>query len=201
MRILDLLFPPRDDESALRAFSDDEFLAHIEPQLVTVTHPRATALMSFQKPVVRSAIHEAKYHGSERAFDLLAQALGDYLRDGDDGLTRPIIIPVPLGPERRKERGFNQVEALCERALIGTGFEIDRYLLIRTRETVSQVSLPRDKRQENMRGAFKATRQLDPSRTYIIIDDVVTTGATLQAAVDAVLEAGAIHIAPLALAH
>jgi predicted amidophosphoribosyltransferase len=52
-----------------------------------------------------------------------------------------------------------------------------------------------------MRGAFGATHSADPALTYILIDDVITTGATLQAAVDALTSAGASHIIPLALAH
>ena len=78
---------------------------------------------------------------------------------------------------------------------------IDATSLVRTRETISQVSLAREKREENMRGAFRAAHSIDPSHTYIVIDDVITTGATLQAAVDALKEAGAVHIIPLALAH
>ncbi len=115
--------------------------------------------------------------------------------------SKPIIIPIPLGKKRRAERGFNQIEDIIQRAVNSLDIAIDTTLLERTRETVSQVSLPRHKREANMRGAFKTTRPADPSRTYIVIDDVITTGATLQAAIDALSQAGAKYIVPLALAH
>ncbi len=201
MRLLDFLFPPRVDETALRQVSLDEFLALLAPKLVPETRPGTVILFSFGDSRVRAAIHEAKYHGNARAFTFLASALAEYLRDADDGFRKPIIIPVPLGKERRKERGFNQVEEVARRAVRELSIAIDTELLVRTRETTSQVSLPREKREENMRGAFRATRRADPARTYIVIDDVITTGATLQAAVDALKGAGALHIIPLALAH
>lgn len=205
MRLLDFIFPPRADELVLREVSDDDFLSLLSPRLVPETRPGTVALFSFDKEPVRSAIHEAKYHGSERAFKLLSLALLDYLRDVDDlratRLNLVALVPIPLGKERRKERGFNQVEEVANRAVRELGIKIETNLLIRTRETVSQISLARGKREENMRGAFKATRRADPTYTYIVIDDVLTTGATLQSAVDALQDAGAEHIIPLALAH
>ena len=208
MRFFDFLFPPRVDEIALRDVSDDGFLALMRPRLVPETRPGTVALFPFDDACVRAAIHEAKYHGSERAFRLLGSALADYLRDCDDvGHRKSHIVPVPLGKERFKERGFNQAEEVAKRAVRELEIKIDTSLLIRTRETVSQVSLAREKREENMRGAFIVTPKLeergriDPSYTYILIDDVLTTGATLQAAIDALKEAGATHIIPLALAH
>ena len=83
-RFLDILFPPRADEDALRNISSDEFLALVAPRLVPATRPASVALLPFDAPSVRSAIHEAKYHGSERAFRFLGAALADYLRDADD---------------------------------------------------------------------------------------------------------------------
>ncbi|MEK7553759.1 MAG: phosphoribosyltransferase family protein [Patescibacteria group bacterium] len=206
MWLLDLLFPPRVDEMALRNVSDDEFIAKTAPRLVPETRPGTVAILSFGDASVRAAIHEAKYHGSERAFRLLGSVLADYLRDADDvgrGTSYTCVVPIPLGKERRKERGFNQAEEAARRAakLPGGAFAIDTKLLVRTRETVSQISLAREKREENMRGAFRATRRANPTYTYIIIDDVLTTGATLQAAIDALKDAGAKHIIPLALAH
>lgn len=204
MSLLDFLFPPRTDELALRGLPADGFALRIAPRLIVETRPETVALLSFGDAPVRSAIHEAKYHGSPRAFALLSAALADYLRDADDvgrSASNIRIVPVPLGRERRKERGFNQVEEIAKGAAKELGLAVDAALLERARETVSQVSLPREKREENMRGAFRAMRRADPAHTYIVIDDVITTGATLQAAVDALKAAGAEHIVPLALAH
>lgn len=199
-RLFDLLFPPRTDELTLREVSFDEFLVLLTPRLIPGTRPEAVGLLPFSDQRVRAAIHEAKYHGNRKAFALLGLALTEYLRDADD-IRNPIIVPIPLGRKRRKERGFNQAEEVAGHANDSLDMSLDTTLLTRVRETVSQVSLPREKREENMRGAFTTTHRADPTRTYIVIDDVTTTGATLQAAIDALKEAGALHIAPLALAH
>lgn len=203
-RLLDFLFPPRVDELALRDMSDDGFFSLTSPRLVAETEPAAVALLPFSAPAVRAAIHEAKYHGSERPLILLSSILADYLRDQDDavlgGGTR-VLVPVPLGKARHKERGFNQVEEVVKRTARQAGITMETGALLRTRETLSQVSLSREKRRENMRGAFSAAHPLNPASTYIVIDDVITTGATLQAASDALRKAGAKTVIPLALAH
>lgn len=204
-RFLDFLFPLRVDEKLLRETSLDQFLGLLSPRRVPTTVPDTVALFPYSDIRVRSAIHEAKYRGNQHAFTLLAAALRDYLRDADDIRFPAIIVPVPLGPRRHMEREFNQVEEIAQRAVTGLDDErhvaLDDDILIRTRETASQVSLSREKREENMRGAFKATEKLSPARTYIVLDDVLTTGATLQAAIEAMRKAGAKNIIPLALAH
>ena len=210
MHLFDFLFPPRADEEALRGVPDDEFLAKAAPRLVPETRPGTVALLSFGDASVRAAIHEAKYHGSARAFRLLGSVLADYLRDADDvGRTtsNTYLVPVPLGKERLKERGFNQAEEVAKQAARELGIGIETGLLLRVRETASQVSLPRGAREKNMRGAFLVSPKLEergrinPAYTYIVIDDVLTTGATLQACIDALKGAGAEHVIPLALAH
>ena len=197
----DFLFPPRADEIVLRDISIDMFLTRVVPRLVRDTRPETIALLPFSDGVIRSAIHEAKYHGSGRAFEFLAAALVEYLHDNDETFRNPIIVPIPLGKGRRKRRGFNQIEEIIKRATEGLSIEVDTTLLERIRETASQVSLPRHTREENMRNAFRAARQSDPARTYIVMDDVITTGATLQAAIDALKKSGAVHVILLALAH
>lgn len=198
---LDILFPPREDEAVVRELTIDNLLALMEPYIASVTKPNTIALLPFFDQLVRSAIHEAKYHENAHALDLLASVLTEYLQDADEELRKPIIVPIPLGAKRRKERGYNQVEEVAKRAARELPLLVDTNILVRTRETESQVSLPRERRKANMRGAFGAAHPLDPSRTYILLDDVVTTGATLQAAISALKSAGAKHIVPLALAH
>ncbi|MEK7604323.1 MAG: hypothetical protein AAB442_00785 [Patescibacteria group bacterium] len=208
-RILDFLFPPRVDEVLVREISTDVFLAHLRPVLIVETRPETTGLLPFHTPLVRATLHEAKYHRNTHAFDLLATALADYLHDIADenyGHRKSVIVPVPLGALREKERGYNQVTEVVRKALCELGPNAERFTLIpelltRTRETRSQVSLPREERLVNMRGAFTVTAPLDSAATYIVIDDVITTGATLQAAIDALRAAGARTILPLALAH
>lgn len=198
-KLLDVLFPPREDELVLRGIDADGFCALVAPRLAPVTHPETTALLSFGDPRVRAAIHETKYHGSSSSRRLLAHALAGYMRDSDEGFGTPILVPIPLGPKRAAERGFNQAEEVLRLAMPdGT---INTALLVRARETCSQAALPREKRLENMRDAFTATGPADPARTYMLFDDVVTTGATMQAAIDALAAAGATHIVPIALAH
>jgi ComF family protein len=198
-RILDLLFPLRTDERIVRDLTDDGFLQLVSPQLIEYTRPATVALLPFNDPRIRAVLHEAKYHGNEHALQLLGSALAEYLRDNDEGTKKFSVVPIPLGRERRAKRGFNQTEEILRRT--GLTLTVDQGLLTRTRETISQVSLPRKQREENMRGAFGAAHPLDPSHTYIIVDDVITTGATLHAAIDALAAAGATNIIPLALAH
>ena len=218
-RLLDILFPPRADGLLLRDVTPNDFCGKCAPQLVGATRPATATLFSYADPVARAAIHEAKYHGSEHAFSLLAAALADFLPDylaehgafSNVGRTTSYIsiVPVPLGAARRKERGFNQVEEVARRALCSLGEEnvinilLDASLLARVRETPSQVSLERAAREKNMRDAFGVAHSPDPARLYIILDDVLTTGATLQACLDALVAAGIPrdHLLPIALAH
>ena len=213
MGLFDFLFPPRVDEIALRSISDDDFLSLIKPRIVPETRPGTVVLLPFNDQRVRSVIHEAKYHGNRRAFRLLGSALADYLRDADDvgrRTSHTYLVPIPLGRERQKERGFNQAEEIASWALrsLDERFALNINLLERVKETQTQVSLERRSREENMRGAFSASPRLRRTSiaeinksTFIIVDDVITTGATLQSAINALKDAGAENVIPLALAH
>jgi predicted amidophosphoribosyltransferase len=114
-------------------------------------------------------------------------------------------VPIPLGKKRLRERGYNQVEETVRSALTllekERAYILDPTLLTRVRETPTQVGLPRAQREINMRGAFAVTRPPDSSCTYLLIDDVITTGATLQSAFDTLIHAGARDASLIALAH
>lgn len=202
LHLLDLLFPPRDEERLVRNLGLDELLSLLSPRLMSETVPATVALLPFADARVRALIHEAKYHANRRAHTLLAQVLAEYLGESDLLGHRVVLVPVPLGRARLRARGYNQVEAVLTRArkhspAIGT---LAPHLLERTRDTESQVHLAREARLRNLRGAFAAPARLDPDTIYMIIDDVITTGATLQAALDTLSTAGADNILPLAFA-
>lgn len=203
--VLALLFPLRADEAIVAALATDELLAVLDPELVPLGEGLcAVTLLPFVDDRVRGAIHEAKYQGNATAFALLALVLSEYVREAteEDFERRSYaLVPVPLGSTRRTERGYNQIEEVALLVSKELGIPIKPALLARSRETLSQVSLPRHKRLVNMKGAFACTRPVEPRITYILLDDVLTTGATLLAATIALRDSGAENILAIALAH
>jgi len=211
-RLLDIVFPAREDALLLRPLEPSTFLSSLEPRVLVRDGLSVTALLRYEKALVRAAVVESKYHGSRHATRLLATALADYLLDeladrAAYGLRHTTLVPVPLSHARRQARGYNQSEILAQEALRCLKnmppvlVDLDPLLLVRQRDTSPQTSLSGASRRANLKGAFITVNVLDPERQYILLDDVVTTGATLAGAVEALHQAGAPHILPLALAH
>lgn len=200
-RWLDFLFPLRADERTVRETSAEALLGARRQSPVARTSPPTVALLPFADARVRAAVHEAKYHGNARALELLSEVLAAHLSRIEEPHERLRLVPVPLGRTRLRERGFNQAEEIARRAGDRLRIPILDALLARTRETASQVSLSRIEREKNMRGAFALSHPASPDLTYILLDDVITTGATMQAAIDALASAGASRVLPVALAH
>ena len=111
-----------------------------------------------------------------------------------------VLIPVPLGKKRLKERGYNQV-ALVARPLayqIGIRYEPDA--LWKTRETRSQVGLTISQRSENVQNAYQADSAVVKDKSVLIMDDVATTGSTISACTAALHSAGAQEVYVLTIA-
>lgn len=110
------------------------------------------------------------------------------------------VLPVPLAPGRLRERGYNQALLLARQLAAGC---VHTHLLLRTREAEAQSHLTRAERLRNLRGAFMLEplrAQQVAGRRVLLVDDVMTTGATLHAASAPLREAGAAHVAALVLA-
>ena len=207
--LIDLLFPPRDQESIVRDATPESLGAEAAPRTHHLSGASAATLLPYQGRITRASILEAKFAGSTRAASLLGSVLADFLEErlgeeGEPARESLILVPVPLSPQRLRERGYNQAERIAAAALRNLGDEtplLDAKLLARTRDTRPQTSLARSERKKNLAGAFACTRPLDPSPTYIVFDDVLTTGSTLAGACKALREAGAVRVEALALAH
>jgi len=132
----------------------------------------------------RRAVHHLKYGGWWRAADSMAPVMR-----GLAPLAGAIVlVPLPLGAARRRERGYNQSESLARALAAIIGVPVRTDLLWRTKETRRQTGLAPDAREANVRGAFGA--RPTGRRQPVLVDDVFTTGATLVSAATAFLEAG-----------
>lgn len=105
-----------------------------------------------------------------------------------------LIVPVPLHMIRLHERGYNQSQELSETVAAITGLPCIPKALIRQRMTESQVTMSAAERLSNVRNAFSADSALVSTQNVLLIDDVYTTGATLRACGEALLEAGAASV-------
>jgi competence protein ComFC len=151
----------------------------------------------FEGPI-RHAIHSLKYGRNAALGDALAPHLAEYARQL--GWRVDLVVPVPLGKQRMPERGYNQVGLLAMPLAAIQGWFYSPQVLVRVRETRSQVGLSPIERKENISGAFRAEPVLAAGKVILLVDDVVTTGATLAACSEALVKAGAKYIYALTLA-
>jgi len=147
---------------------------------------------------IRDAIHKLKYKRDIGLGEILARPMISSLRKLNWPLD--IITSVPLGLARFKERGYTQATLLARP--IGLYFRIpfSSDLLIRTRETRTQVGLSVNERQDNMAGAFQVKNKIIQGKNVLIVDDVATSGATLNACAQALFTAGTSNVYCFSLA-
>jgi ComF family protein len=197
--ILDFIFPPRATERCVRNISNSNSLFHFSLN----THESIHYLLSYKDENVRSLIHENKYYGNTLAAAHLAKVLDLWV---DSRSNESIIfIPIPLSAQRKKSRGYNQVEQILKRLSTHQQVTVATDVLYRGRNTAAQTTLQKADRLKNMKDAFvyNSVRLPIDQGTVVLIDDVVTTGATLKAAKASL----APHLSPttslicLALAH
>jgi ComF family protein len=134
---------------------------------------------------LRQIVHALKYGGRRS----IARRLGRLMRERcyDVLESCDVVVPVPLHPLRRLSRGFNQADDLARCLSIRVS-----PALRRTRNTGSQADLPAASRHANVRGAFAVTRPSEiRGRCIVLVDDVSTTGATLESCARTLLEGGA----------
>jgi len=204
--LLQLFFPPRCVACGQRS----ELLCASCIALVRLQHPTSLAHLGDIYPLsgvrsaaefagpMRKAIHQFKY-GGMRA---LAPTLGRILVDVwcQDPYPADLIVPVPLHPSRLRQRGYNQSALLAYELGRHTGLAVSDQILTRRVATRPQVGLKARERLLNVRGAFACQSTAIRGLSVVVIDDVMTTGATLRACAEALLTSGASQVWGLTLA-
>ncbi|KUK97352.1 MAG: Putative phosphoribosyltransferase [Anaerolineaceae bacterium 46_22] len=145
--------------------------------------------VAFYGGVIRECVHALKYQNN--------QSLGRYFSDlmlpvvMNVGWHVDVVIPVPLSRERYKERGYNQAAAIARPLAIVLEKPFVPFGLAQIRDTKSQVGLSGEQRRQNVVGAFKAIPELVNGKNILLVDDVMTTGSTMESCAKALKVAGA----------
>lgn len=198
--LLDLFFPERcaacGRPGALFCGACRRELRPYPPDETTAGLEAMTVAWLYERPV-RRAVHALKYRRKRRVAGALADALADALATPPVG---DALVPVPLHAGRLAERGFNQSEELARRLAARWRLPMRADGLARARDTGHQAGLSRRERLGNVVGAFVWRASEPPPARVILVDDVLTTGATLAACADALRAAGAREVRAVALA-
>jgi len=156
---------------------------------------RAVAYGSYEG-AIRELVHLLKYSGVRPAVKVLGRMLADSVAGLAPAFEQEtvLVIPVPLFKAKRRQREFNQAELIARAALqlLSERFQLAPDILLRTRDTHSQIGLTSHQRRENLRGAFAVARAEEVTgREVLLVDDVYTTGTTATECARVLRKAGA----------
>ena len=179
------------------------------PSILGLTHPKCMspqspdALMTFYNyhdPAVAKILVAGKYYFLPEVYEILGKEIAGAITGGSKNfLANAIIVPVPLHSQRQRWRGFNQAEILATTLTRQTGLPI-KHLLKRIKPTRVQKDLSQAQRLQNIRDVFQITSPEARGKNVLLVDDVVTTGATLREAVKVLKRNGTAKVICLAVA-
>ncbi len=150
---------------------------------------------------IRKMIHQLKYRGGRETGAELGRIYASSLRNCGffDGID--IIVPVPLHPSKKRKRGFNQSECISEGISSVSGLPVDADNLVRTKMSATQTKKSRYSRWTNVEGIFSVK---DPGkfagRHILLVDDVITTGSTIEACANEILTVDSARVSVISLA-
>ncbi len=207
-QVLDIIFPKKYEVTKLETLANSGQLGDITPSFDT-PKPWMRALFHYKDKMARALVLEIKYSRNKILLDAVATLFyEDIISLAEDygafDTTRWTLISIPTGSAHAKEKGFNQADDMA-RAIIKLGVDTNlEYIengLRKIKETEAQVKVSnRHARLNNLHNSFTASEEV-AGKNIIIIDDVITTGATMIEARRALKEAGAKKIIALAIAH
>ncbi len=161
-------------------------------------HLTALRSCAFYGGPLQNAIKRLKYKGDLALGDALSRPLIDLLRE--TGWEIDLVTPVPIGVARQAQRGYNQAALLALPIALKYKLPYRPAAIEKIRATRSQVGLSLFERRENVKGAFRARPELVKGKRVLLVDDVTTSGATIDACGKTLFDAGALQVFGITLA-
>ncbi len=156
-----------------------------------------------EESIIQILIHELKYQNKRSIGVFLGEITGQLIKNDPDFSTADVLVPVPLHKIRLRERGYNQSELIAKGVSNVTGIKVIGDLLVRARNTETQTKLNFEERKENVKDAFFVNRKYKNfvvDKKVIIVDDVITTGSTINECAKALAQAGVSKVFALSVA-
>jgi ComF family protein len=152
--------------------------------------------------LIQQLIHELKYRGNKKIGFYLGEMMGKTLRNSDRFDHIDALIPLPLFAAKEHKRGYNQAAVICDGMSSVMNLPVLNGAVIRQYATETQTRKHRTGRWENVKDSFKVVRENElADRHLLLVDDVVTTGATLESCGNAILQQGNVKLSIATLAY
>ena len=213
--IFSTIFPNSRNQRFINKLTPEKFLALTQPSLRLPDSPNGqetVSVVNYKNALVRQTVWSLKFRNNQKIAKLFAEIIYDTIAEELANLKlsanfgNSILTPIPLSRKRLRERGYNQAELITRQMAKldqNNFFEYQKHLLKKIKDTPPQSrSKNKTERLNNLRGCFKVVNpNLIKNRNIILLDDVVTTGATLAEASQTLRRAGARRIFCVTLAH
>lgn len=213
--IFSTIFPNSRNQRFINKLTPEKFLALTQPSLRLPDSPNGqetVSVVNYKNALVRQTVWSLKFRNNQKIAKLFAEIIYDTIAEELANLKlsanfgNSILTPIPLSRKRLRERGYNQAELITRQMAKldqNNFFEYQKYILKKIKDTPPQSrSKNKTERLNNLRGCFKVVNpNLIKNRNIILLDDVVTTGATLAEASQTLRRAGARRIFCVTLAH
>jgi ComF family protein len=199
--LLRIFFPPTCIGCGKSGVALCERCIKLARKSLSVPHPYITSVFDFKDPLVKRAIHAVKYYHRKDLIIPLAETLAKELRTSSHEIENYTLIPIPMPRMRRLLRGYNQAEQTASLLATLLSIPVRNDILIRTKSPLRQVrTTKKEERLRNQRDSFAVAHNVSGMK-ILLIDDVTTTGATLEEARKTLLKSGALEVRAATLAH